>query len=337
MYKLAPLALSLLVLSAGIEATPQLPDITKPSNPPIDIPRPTKIVIPVPVPIPTTTEDIPRPTIPLPIPSKILPRPTFPAKPTEEPIPIPTGAPPQPQPGVNLEQLRALMGDQSFNGIVASCNDIAAAWVRASFHDAGTFDGTSGGADGSLQFELQDPENFGLEGTIGFFQGTKQQFSDVSMADIINWGAITSIKACGGPDLTFRAGRVDATERNREGALAGNPNTPIPELIAAFGRMGLSARDFVALSAGAHSVGGTRFRPDGFDGTPNRFDNEIFKRILDGTAIFASDNGLANDPTTRPIVEEFANSQDAFFTAFSEAYTKMMDLGVPADRLVVVA
>ncbi|KAJ3086364.1 hypothetical protein HK102_013232 [Quaeritorhiza haematococci] len=267
-----------------------------------------------------------------------------PPRPPPVDIPTPTtdvppvGPTPNPPPGVNLEQLRALMNDQGFIQPIRNCNGIAAAWIRASFHDAGTFDGESGGADGSLQFETGDPENFGLGGTIGFFQGTKRRFPDVSMADIIDWGAITSIKACGGPDIPFRAGRVDATTRNKEGTLAGNPNTPIPELVAAFGRMGLSARDFVALSAGAHSVGGTRFREqEGFDGTPNRFDNEIFKRILAGTAIFASDNGLANDPTTRPIVEEFANSQEAFFTAFSEAYTKMMSLGVPADRLVVVA
>ncbi|KAJ3086363.1 hypothetical protein HK102_013231 [Quaeritorhiza haematococci] len=304
MYKLTSLALSVLAFSsfptavqAGAYFRPPKPTPTSAPSPTIDVP-PT-----------TTTDTVPSPT--------------------------PTGG--SLQPAVNMEQLRGLMNDRGFNGIVSSCNGIAAAWIRASFHDAGTFDGTSGGADGSLQFELQDPENFGLEGTIGFFQGTKQQFPDVSMADIIDWGAITSIKACGGPDIPFRAGRIDTTERNKEGTLAGNPNTPIPELIAAFGRMGLSARDFVALSAGAHSVGGTRFRPDGFDGTPNRFDNEIFKRILAGNTVFQSDNGLANDPTTRPIVEEFANNQEAFFTAFSEAYIKMMDLGVPRDRLVVVA
>ncbi|KAJ3083596.1 hypothetical protein HK102_000992 [Quaeritorhiza haematococci] len=256
---------------------------------------------------------------------------------TQPTIPAPTQTGNPLQPGVNMDQLRALMTDSSFNGIVASCGSIAAAWIRASFHDAGTFDGTNGGADGSLQFELQDPENFGLEGTLGFFQSTKQRFPDVSMADIIDWGAISSIKACGGPELTFRAGRVDAVTRNTAGTLPGNPNTPIPDLIAAFGRMGLSARDFVALTAGAHSVGGRTFRPDGFDGTPNKFDNEIFKRILAGNAVFASDNGLANDTTTRPIVEEFANNQQAFFTAFSEGYTKMMDLGVARDRLVVVA
>ncbi|KAJ3086366.1 hypothetical protein HK102_013234 [Quaeritorhiza haematococci] len=316
MYKLATLALALLALAPTAQAGG----------------GPTPGPGPAPTDVPSTTVDVPQPTSDVPPTTTIDVAP--PTTTVAPPEPTATGGP---QPGVNLEQLRGLMNDQSFNGIIASCNGIAAAWVRASFHDAGTFDGTTGGADGSLQFELQDAENFGLEATIGFFQQTKRRFSDVSMADIIDWGAITSIKACGGPDIPFRAGRIDATERNREGTLAGNPNTPIPELIAAFGRMGLSARDFVALTAGAHSVGGTRFRPDGFDGTPTRFDNEIFKRILAGTAIFASDNGLANDTTTRPIVEEFANSQDAFFTAFAEGYTKMMDLGVPQDRLVLVA
>ncbi|KAJ3090488.1 hypothetical protein HK102_003560 [Quaeritorhiza haematococci] len=159
---------------------------------------------------------------------------------TRPTIPAPTQTGNPLQPDVNMDQLRALMTDSNFNGIVASCGSIAAAWIRAFFHDAGTFDGTNGGADGSLQFELQDPENFGLEGTLGFFQSTKQWFPDVSMADIIDWGAISFIKACGGPELTFRAGRVDAVTRNTAGTLPGNPNTPMPLLVGWASRPAIS-------------------------------------------------------------------------------------------------
>ncbi|KAJ3092904.1 hypothetical protein HK102_000880 [Quaeritorhiza haematococci] len=245
-------------------------------------------------------------------------------------LPVPPGPG-----GDQMSQLRLFKRDPVFNGLVAACNPIAAAWLRAAFHDAGTFDGTSGGADGSLQFELNDADNRGLEQTITIFQGFKKKYPQVSMADIINWGAIISVKVCGGPDIPFRAGRKDATTRNPPGLLPG-PNVPIPELLSRFQTLGLNAREFVALTAGAHSVGGRNKRLRGFDGTAGRFDNAIFKVILQNQAIFQSDNGLAGNSDTRPIVEEFANNQQAFHQAFASSYVKMMEIGINGTSLVVV-
>ncbi|KAJ3085532.1 hypothetical protein HK102_014076 [Quaeritorhiza haematococci] len=239
--------------------------------------------------------------------------------------------------GPNIAQLQQLMVDPQFNGIVRGCNGIAAAWIRAAFHDAGVISGSAGGADGSIQFEGNARQNFGLGATIDFFKSTKARFTDVSFADIVAWGGITSIKACGGPDIPFSAGRKDAAAGENVDTLPGDPSIPVPTLKQSFQKLGLSVQDFVALSAGGHSVGGRRFKPDGFDGTPDKFDNAIFSRILANNTEFASDRGLGQDADTKPIVESFSKDQNAFFRAFTEAYVKMMQIGPNAKNLVLVS
>ncbi|KAJ3082541.1 hypothetical protein HK102_001610 [Quaeritorhiza haematococci] len=240
----------------------------------------------------------------------------------------------------NIAQLQQLMNDAQFNGLVQPCNDIAAAWLRAAFHDAGVFRGGVGGADGSLQFEASAPENRGLEGTISFFRQTKARFPEVSYADIVNWGGIISVKSCGGPDIPFEGGRIDATGPQDVSVIPGNPESPISSLKQGFQGLGLSVQDFVALSSGGHTLGGRRSRGafEPFDQTPTTFDNQIFKDILANQTVLPSDSGLAADAETRTIVERFANDQNAFFTAFQQAYIKMMRIGPNAtpQNLVVV-
>ncbi|KAJ3092905.1 hypothetical protein HK102_000881 [Quaeritorhiza haematococci] len=170
---------------------------------------------------------------------------------------------------------------------------------------------------------------------MAIFQNFKRKYPRVSMADIINWGGIISIKACGGPDIPFRAGRKDATTRNPPGLLP-KVSTPIPDLLTQFKKLGFTAREFVAITTGAHSIGGRNKKFRGFDGTAGRFDNNIFKVVLQNQAVFASDNGLAGNAETRPVVEEFANNQQAFHQAFVDSYVKMMEIGVNGTNLVLV-
>ncbi|KAJ3093137.1 hypothetical protein HK102_007976 [Quaeritorhiza haematococci] len=106
-----------------------------------------------------------------------------------------------------------------------------------------------------LQFELADDHNFGLEGTISFFQGVQTRFPDVSMADIIAFGAIVSIETCNGPAIPFKAGRIDATSRNAPLGERGNPDASIDVLLSEFERLGFTSREFVAITSGSHSVG----------------------------------------------------------------------------------
>src|ERR1041384_7843317 len=72
------------------------------------------------------------------------------------------------------------------------------------------FSGT-GGLDGSLQFELRNGENTGPghNTTLQFY--SHYLSSRASLADLIAAGAYASVRACGGPVIPLRMGRVDAT------------------------------------------------------------------------------------------------------------------------------
>jgi hypothetical protein len=112
----------------------------------------------------------------------------------------------------------AIRGD--FMAALTSCDTIARTWIRAAFHDSGTFDPKSGdgGTDGSLQFELNRGENLGLEPTINFYKGIAQR-RRISMADAIVFGGNLAVEICGGPKIPFKPGRIDATGPNPTGTI----------------------------------------------------------------------------------------------------------------------
>ncbi|KAI5083416.1 hypothetical protein GOP47_0003159 [Adiantum capillus-veneris] len=59
-----------------------------------------------------------------------------------------------------------------------------------------------------------------------------------------------------------------------------------------------------------------------------RFDNTYFRNLVAGRALLTIDSNLAMDPTTGPIVENFAQNQGAFFDAFSSAFVKLSSFQV---------
>lgn len=84
---------------------------------------------------------------------------------------------------------------------------------------------------------------------------------------------------------------------------------------------------------GSHSMGGVHkaispsltnqvFTP--FDDTPGIFDNNVFKRSLNGQCALQVDCEIAKDPDTRPFVELFAADQEAFFKQYAESFPKMI-------------
>lgn len=218
--------------------------------------------------------------------------------------------------------------------------------LRLAFHDAACFDVTDkdGGANGSIRFELDRPESFGLkrgwrvvEAVASRLKSDKsddEEVSSLSFADLIALGGAWAVEATGGPKLLslVPVGRADASQADPPGRLP-SENADAAQLVASFARKGLSVVDLVALS-GAHTLGSKGF------GDPVTFDNEYYKTLLDapwakpGADEMASHIGLPSDHALpldgecRKVIERFAGDQGAFFEAFTTSYVKMVGLGV---------
>lgn len=194
--------------------------------------------------------------------------------------------------------------NSSLSSIVHPCRkrvgtlaSVAAEWLRFAFHDMATHNvnNGTGGLDGSLVYELDRPENFGL----GFNQ-TMNDFENypnklVSRADIISIAAIFAVSTCGGPIIPFRGGRIDAYS-------AGNFGTPQPQddlgtLTTSFQNQGFNAVEMIKLVACGHTMGGVRSSDfpelvpagpnpnvpniENFD-TSTQFDNAVVTEYLSG-------------------------------------------------------
>ncbi|RKO84284.1 heme peroxidase, partial [Blyttiomyces helicus] len=140
-------------------------------------------------------------------------------------------------------------------------HSLAAVWLRASFHDIGTWfaSNTSFGSDGSLLNELERAENKGLVRADMPDRHTAHGLGNISAADSIGLGAVVSIAACGGPQVNFFTGRSDLLGFDT-GATNPAGLIPLPEqsnatIIARMQSMGLEDVDIVALSSGSHTLG----------------------------------------------------------------------------------
>ncbi|KAF5188877.1 Peroxidase [Thalictrum thalictroides] len=190
--------------------------------------------------------------------------------------------------------------------------------------------------------------------------------SIVSCSDIVALCARDAVFLSGGPDYRVPLGRRDGVNlATRDDTLANLPffDSPISELIKFFADKGLNdPTDLVALSGG-HTIGrstcssfvGRLYPPNqdptidpifaeslrricpsptasGFSPldirTPNVFDNQYFVALQNGRGILNSDQRLFTDPTTRPIVNSFANNQTLFFERYVFSILKMGMLNV---------
>ncbi|OQU99621.1 hypothetical protein CLAIMM_05231 [Cladophialophora immunda] len=179
-------------------------------------------------------------------------------------------------------------------------HSIAAGLIRTAFHDMAPHDASTGvgGVDASIGFELDSsiyPTNTGIafNNTMHFYS----QFfnSRAPMADLVNVGLYQAVRACGGPIVPVRAGRVDATGPGPVGVP--QPTDPMPQMIGEFRRMGFSPEEMVAMVACGHSIGGVHSaeHPDivppystplgvqDLDSTNATFDNAVVTEYLDGT------------------------------------------------------
>ncbi len=86
--------------------------------------------------------------------------------------------------------------------------------LRLAYHDAGTHNATTcdGGANASIRFELNRPENRGLkrgwrviEDTMGALRKTPAE-NRVSFADLIALGGAFAVASTGGPEIRVPVG-----------------------------------------------------------------------------------------------------------------------------------
>ncbi|XP_011624810.1 lignin-forming anionic peroxidase isoform X1 [Amborella trichopoda] len=182
----------------------------------------------------------------------------------------------------------------------------------------------------------------------------------VSCADILAVAARDSSVKLGGPSWTVKLGRRDSATASKSEAERELPlfTAPLDSLISLFRRKGLSAKDLVALS-GAHTIGQAQcftFRDriynhtnidsgfarkrrnhcpsNGGDSklapldlvTPNSFDNNYFKILMEKKGLLESDQVLFNGGSTDEIVRSYSKSRSAFYLDFAEAMVKMGDI-----------
>ncbi|XP_022734177.1 lignin-forming anionic peroxidase-like [Durio zibethinus] len=184
----------------------------------------------------------------------------------------------------------------------------------------------------------------------------------VSCADILAIAARDVSEYVGGPSWTVKLGRRDSTTASISLAASQLPRftASLESLIDLFGSKGLSVRDMVALS-GSHTIGQAQcvtFRnriysnasdiDAGFvstrrrrcpasvgndDGnlaaldlvTPNSFDNNYFKNLMQKKGLLESDQVLFSGGST-DIVSEYSRNPSTFKSDFATAMIKMGDI-----------
>ncbi|KAG0649039.1 WSC domain-containing [Hyphodiscus hymeniophilus] len=137
----------------------------------------------------------------------------------------------------------------------------AAEWLRAGFHDMSTTNiywattaTVHGGIDASLAYELNDGENIGAGFNSTFLTYAGFYNSQLPVSDLVALGVYASVRACGGPVIPMRGGRVDATA-------AGPMGVPQPQNGAGifsnqFARMGFNNSAMIQMTACGHTLGG---------------------------------------------------------------------------------
>ncbi|XP_065856611.1 lignin-forming anionic peroxidase-like [Euphorbia lathyris] len=185
----------------------------------------------------------------------------------------------------------------------------------------------------------------------------------VSCADILAVAARDASAYVGGPSWTVKMGRRDSTTASRNLANSELPSFKdgLDRLISRFKTKGLNARDMVALS-GAHTLGqaqcftfrdriytnGSRIDA-GFASTrrrrcplaanngdanlaaldlvtPNSFDNNYFKNLIQKKGLLESDQILFSGGSTDSIVSEYSRNPKSFSVDFAAAMIKMGDI-----------
>ncbi|KAJ7728259.1 heme peroxidase [Mycena metata] len=229
----------------------------------------------------------------------------------------------------------------------------AADWIRNAYHDMAThniMDGT-GGLDASIRFaeEQARPENAGdgFLRTSDVLSAIANQY--ISIADAFAIGAIIAIENCGGPEIAFRGGRVDAGEPNAPGVP--QPQQDLQSHIGAFARQGFTQTEMISLIACGHTFGGVQHaafpnvvpefsNPNDtlsvahFDSTFVHFDNNIAMEYISGTTknplVVGMNNTTNSDKRIfgsdgNATMASFAKSPELYASTCATLFARMLD------------
>ncbi|KAH7343016.1 hypothetical protein BKA65DRAFT_303260 [Rhexocercosporidium sp. MPI-PUGE-AT-0058] len=233
----------------------------------------------------------------------------------------------------------------------------AAEWLRIGFHDMATtniFFEPHGGIDSSIAFELNNGENLG-PGFVSTLQTYSALYnSRLSVSDIIALGVYASVRACGGPVVPIRGGRIDASAAGPQGVP--QPQNPQGTFVNQFARMGFNTVDMIQMTACGHAIGGVHSEffpeivpagtaPNGYALFDNslEFDNNIATRYISGpntdplsvgpsvaatrnadTVVFTADKNVTIQAMTNPAT---------FNTVCSSILQRMIDTVAPTVTL----
>ncbi|KAH8700262.1 putative cytochrome c peroxidase Ccp1 [Talaromyces proteolyticus] len=230
--------------------------------------------------------------------------------------------------------------------------------VRLAWHASGTYDketGTGGSNGATMRFapESEHGANAGLKTARDFLEPVKAKFPWITYSDLWTLAGVTAIQELQGPAIPWRPGRQDRD------VSACTPDGRLPDadkdhkhIRGIFGRMGFDDREIVAL-IGAHSLGRAHADRSGYDGpwdfSPTVFTNEFFRLLVeekwawkkwsgpdqytDKTTktlmMLPADLALIKDKEFKKHVDRYAKDSEVFFKEFSDAFVKLLELGVP--------
>jgi len=256
---------------------------------------------------------------------------------------------------VNVDALKSDVRSAIINQKANACPMV----IRLAWHAAGTFDvkDGSGGTNGATMVfepESSDPANAGLHIVRSMLMPVKANHPEISVADLWVFSGFSALEFLGGPKINAQFGRRD----HKDGSFCPT-NGRLPDasqgaehIRKVFYRMGFNDREIVALS-GAHTLGRCHIARSGYDGpwtrNPLKFDNSFFKNLLylewkpkewngplqyedvetGELMMLPTDMALRTDPKFRVFAEMYAKDQDLFFKDFAEAFSKLLNLGVP--------
>lgn len=268
----------------------------------------------------------------------------------------------------NEKAIRAAIAEAIEDDTYDGYGSYAPVFVRLAWHLSGTYCKSSdtGGSDGAtMRFcpESGHGANAGLKVARDRLESVKAAYPFISYADLYTLAGVVAIEEMGGPSIFWRPGRSDQKQHEHYKV----PNGRLPDAALGethvrdiFGRMGFNDREMAAL-IGAHAVGKCHVDRSGYDGpwtrAPTTFSNMFYTTLMDkeedwslthknpdgsmqyenkakDLMMLPADMCFLSDPTFAGYVKQYAADEQLFFKDFSQAFGKLLELGVkfPSDQ-----